>query len=439
MRDRALVCESCGAALKKGAKFCSKCGAKVVEKRYCTNCGAELEADDRFCSVCGAPVDDAGGEKPAGGAGREKPSGKAALKVVNDSGYGYEKNIHVNTPDYYFFVPPGSNEWKLARIDKDMEGKTISMDDKYELGHIVAMSMVDGALAVLIQDGYDEDIKFYLEYFTLDLEFIRSEQVNDLIGIGQYSDSRANFLMNDSCVFEIIEEYAGKWDRYNKYYNCKVISYNIFGKHATEIPIIFEGLGLEVARTWVHKSNLYMSLYGKEINAGDDNADDLDYLIRVDTKFNAMEIVLDGFDRRKNKTWPQFFDFDKDIMWTYLTDAECKRFGLITESGKEYLGARKIRQGAPILKEYPFWKSEERPDYFDGEFMFRAEDYYHFYVYTQSGERIRWDNYNHGRAQTMFAWNDKIIGDLRADYGCFYHPKQLQYEKGIKIEGIEGF
>lgn len=40
-----MVCKKCGAVLSESAKFCSRCGAKVMKeslKRHCMSCGAEL-------------------------------------------------------------------------------------------------------------------------------------------------------------------------------------------------------------------------------------------------------------------------------------------------------------------------------------------------------------------------------------------------------------
>lgn len=47
-------CPECGAALKPGAKFCRRCGAKLLEKAYCVECGSEIDAGAKFCPECGA-------------------------------------------------------------------------------------------------------------------------------------------------------------------------------------------------------------------------------------------------------------------------------------------------------------------------------------------------------------------------------------------------
>lgn len=49
-------CVKCNAILKDGAKFCVKCGEKVVLKKYCQNCKAEIGNDDAFCAECGNPI-----------------------------------------------------------------------------------------------------------------------------------------------------------------------------------------------------------------------------------------------------------------------------------------------------------------------------------------------------------------------------------------------
>lgn len=59
--DIKLLCAQCGAELKPGMRFCSRCGApaqpvQVDLKPHCSECGAELKPDMRFCTRCGAPV-----------------------------------------------------------------------------------------------------------------------------------------------------------------------------------------------------------------------------------------------------------------------------------------------------------------------------------------------------------------------------------------------
>lgn len=45
------VCPKCGAAVKKGAKFCPECGAKLAA--VCPKCGAEVKPGAKFCPECG--------------------------------------------------------------------------------------------------------------------------------------------------------------------------------------------------------------------------------------------------------------------------------------------------------------------------------------------------------------------------------------------------
>lgn len=51
-----MLCKECGAEIEENAKFCSVCGAKVVQKKKCKKCGAELDDDSLFCMECGTRV-----------------------------------------------------------------------------------------------------------------------------------------------------------------------------------------------------------------------------------------------------------------------------------------------------------------------------------------------------------------------------------------------
>lgn len=51
-----MICKRCGSELKPQAKFCPKCGEKVVKPEYCPNCGKVLESGVKFCSSCGTPI-----------------------------------------------------------------------------------------------------------------------------------------------------------------------------------------------------------------------------------------------------------------------------------------------------------------------------------------------------------------------------------------------
>ncbi|HEY74123.1 MAG: hypothetical protein DRJ03_21055 [Chloroflexi bacterium] len=48
-------CQSCGAAIRPGARFCPACGQSAAP-RACRNCGAAMKENSRFCPKCGQPV-----------------------------------------------------------------------------------------------------------------------------------------------------------------------------------------------------------------------------------------------------------------------------------------------------------------------------------------------------------------------------------------------
>jgi class 3 adenylate cyclase/tetratricopeptide (TPR) repeat protein len=57
-----VVCSSCSAENKQGAKFCRECGTPLVSR--CPECGEPCEAGQRFCDECGASLADVA-DRPA--------------------------------------------------------------------------------------------------------------------------------------------------------------------------------------------------------------------------------------------------------------------------------------------------------------------------------------------------------------------------------------
>ena len=59
------TCFNCGAVVKEGQKFCTKCGANLQNQDAnntetkilrCPNCNKILTADERFCTNCGTKI-----------------------------------------------------------------------------------------------------------------------------------------------------------------------------------------------------------------------------------------------------------------------------------------------------------------------------------------------------------------------------------------------
>lgn len=55
MQSLPSTCPHCGAGLRAGARFCTRCGSSVAPAgARCPSCGADLRAGARFCTQCGA-------------------------------------------------------------------------------------------------------------------------------------------------------------------------------------------------------------------------------------------------------------------------------------------------------------------------------------------------------------------------------------------------
>ncbi len=51
------ICKSCGAANVKGAKFCKSCGSLLIDVNHnCPSCGIENKPEAMFCKACGTPL-----------------------------------------------------------------------------------------------------------------------------------------------------------------------------------------------------------------------------------------------------------------------------------------------------------------------------------------------------------------------------------------------
>lgn len=65
-----ISCQHCGSELKAGAKFCSKCGQKIVVQlaaKICPNqeCSFHAKAEEKFCPQCGTALPQTGVKVPA--------------------------------------------------------------------------------------------------------------------------------------------------------------------------------------------------------------------------------------------------------------------------------------------------------------------------------------------------------------------------------------
>lgn len=55
-KSQGVTCEQCGAPMKAGQQFCSKCGS-TAKSTSCPSCGKKMHASDLFCSSCGTKVE----------------------------------------------------------------------------------------------------------------------------------------------------------------------------------------------------------------------------------------------------------------------------------------------------------------------------------------------------------------------------------------------
>lgn len=57
------ICKNCNTPVEDNAKFCSNCGAKIVNNILCSKCKKEISSDSFFCEHCGASLSQKVSEK----------------------------------------------------------------------------------------------------------------------------------------------------------------------------------------------------------------------------------------------------------------------------------------------------------------------------------------------------------------------------------------
>lgn len=122
-----MICVNCKSPLRPGAKFCGKCGEKVVVERRCSNCNNLLEADEIFCTECGTRYDDnIYTEKQVQGF-IDEPGQSSAVKLASCCVNTIKGKMAIIDDTLYFI---GSDKEYFHINETDNFIGSVSLDDK---------------------------------------------------------------------------------------------------------------------------------------------------------------------------------------------------------------------------------------------------------------------------------------------------------------------
>ena len=120
-----MKCPKCNAELRPGAKFCTKCGAKIEAQPVCPKCGAALKPGAKFCTKCGtklAAQSAAQPQTPSAGqtAAQTRPQTAvqgSSVAVNNDKATQTAQDMNTAGGRIYWNIQPGL----VARVISEAE------------------------------------------------------------------------------------------------------------------------------------------------------------------------------------------------------------------------------------------------------------------------------------------------------------------------------
>lgn len=378
------------------------------------------------------------------------------LTVINDSGFyrhgSVSNKITLNTDKYLYYAK--LFDTRLNMIDKNMQGHYVDIDKNSEVkGYksIEGMTILNGLLVVFVSTYEGKKMRYGLEYYSPKLKFLKSEIVPELDFVCKNYPAQ-KFLKSYKVDSDSIMIYIKSLE--NPHFNntdisAKVVYFNfedwsIYEMDITGTSINGQDLGVKgrissVDRIYKHLKDTYfvLTVY-EDINNNDYRLNKI--VVKYEKETEYLEVI---WDKNRNGELPLFYDFGKNVMWTFVSKSECKKLDLGCKRTSKYLCWREISSDHRILEPHMFRKvnNPDIPDllYFDGYFMCSTPIFYEFNVITKMGNRISWPNDGRGRTFETLVWQDKVIGDLHSKGSCYCWDKRVKYLEGQKIEGVAEF
>lgn len=450
-------CTKCNEKLVAGAVFCSMCGTKVEEEKKCKECGTKLAKGAMFCHVCGVKY------------------GEVQQSATNND---WEVKFSNDDSQFVFDTKATSIEFESSSVGVDGVKNTITEDcsNKPDLvAENALLSLCPDTECTHTREYYNssnfEGTHFTRTLYNHRLYWITMGKYNEEGGVWcskengtekklviskeQLSDSDWQYIVvNYYGVFLYRLEYATEDERVK--HDSQIRWYSFDGVLKQELAIV--GSNQCLSDMYIYGSKIFFSAYtGKvrrnycvgyyDILTGEKN--------RFDTpkkeiskvlgngeclmfQFDDMDVEdmwfvypyktgeqgecysqIEYFDLKHNKVWVN----DNKLIDVHDINGDSFKATTLIEHGLQ--GSNIIKLPNPIRWIY---KREfgRRMEYFDGEHLYRGQEYMKFSSYNQDGEEYQWN------AESKHGAYDKSI--ILGDYVYFDESNWIDQYKATHIQ-----
>ncbi len=364
-----MKCEKCGAELREGAKFCTKCGAKAgpAADAFCGECGAKLKPGDAFCPECGTPVPGSGEMKRRGRPPKARPetaedslsleseSPAEAAGLRNVSGFYYAPNRGCRVSQSYR-AAVCCTAYELHRFDGSGTMLKHQPDPKNGEPYPKAVTQTpEGILtAGLLYDSDSRTSRYLLCRYDDGLQLLGKQEIGTYKG-----DVSEHFFLTPDYVYILLDHGEGE--------KLRIFKYDIAaGKGETKaLPAKYR---VDLDSSYADGEKLYLSLTERKTVRDEDGYEqttDTTVFALLDTQVWGLTVLwnISAFSGSHIfNEWIFFPDFPQGLAWTSTTAEEQRKYGIPANA----LAARSLLNGAILPQREPWLLPTERYQQLNG-------------------------------------------------------------------------
>jgi len=361
-----MYCKKCGNELRNNAKFCDKCGEKVVREIVCSKCGEKLREGARFCDQCGTPICES--------ANLEANSARITTHLKESFDYDFmrfhqfhqwQKGIYSVGKDAALAV---FESGVYIKINKNYE--IICDRSPYEAKRIIyATPAVDGIATV----GYErtgDNHSFYIESLDDNGNLIDSKLLFSTADLPEdisrkYMTCR-EALMSDDNVIVLLDYQGSSRGDDNMTIICnyslgkKLLTYHVYECYDTQFNYMLSSFNY--GQSILSEDNLY--LIENKVSWGENGSyNDYD-IVKINIaswKISKIANVPIGFYR--------LLDIKNKTVWINLGKNDLEENGF--EPDSNVFGARPLSKNGKLQKAKGIWSFNKDMVYFDGTRAFK--------------------------------------------------------------------